>query len=199
MCSHPEIQTTFHFLVANMEVGNFSMILGREWQHLTGGYLSLYGSHMMISRDRKNIIISREPRTVPHIENLPSSEISYIETGLGTYSIFFVKLIFKNYYKEKPSLAKLFWRRIGVLVPCGTSSVFFLSARTSSYFCLFIQCLSENCKHGTVISCSISDFFGLYIWLLIFMLLFTQVTFLLRRKVVIYLVLRLLSQLLTPS
>nr|KUM49422.1 hypothetical protein ABT39_MTgene3971 [Picea glauca] len=73
MCSHPEIQTTFHFLVANMEVGNFYMILGREWQHLTGGYLSLYGSHMMISRDRKNIIISREPRTVPHIENLPSS------------------------------------------------------------------------------------------------------------------------------
>jgi hypothetical protein len=67
MCSHPEIQTTCHFLVENMEVGNFSMVLGQKWQHLTGGYLSLYDSHMMISRDRKNIIISREPRIVPDL------------------------------------------------------------------------------------------------------------------------------------
>lgn len=43
---------------------------------------------MIVPHNRKNIIIPREPRTVPYIENVPSPEIDYIETGLGTYSVF---------------------------------------------------------------------------------------------------------------
>lgn len=31
ICAHPEVKTTCNFLVADMDVGNFSMILGREW------------------------------------------------------------------------------------------------------------------------------------------------------------------------
>lgn len=57
-------------MVADIEVGNFSMILGWEWQYLTGGYLSLDGSRLIISHDRINIINMREPSIVPYIENV---------------------------------------------------------------------------------------------------------------------------------
>jgi len=57
LCAHPEVKPTCNFLVADMGVGNFSMILGCKWKYLTGGYLSLDGSHVTISHNRKQIII----------------------------------------------------------------------------------------------------------------------------------------------
>ena len=86
--AYPEVKTTCNFLVSDMEVGNFSIILGREWQYLTGGFQSLDGSHITISHNRKNLVIPREPRTTPYVENTPGPEINFAETGLGTYSIF---------------------------------------------------------------------------------------------------------------
>jgi hypothetical protein len=43
---------------------------------------------MIISHDIKNIIILRNPNTIPYIESIHSLEIDYIETYLNTYSIF---------------------------------------------------------------------------------------------------------------
>lgn len=57
LCAYPEVKTTCNFLVADMEVGNFSIILGRKWQFLTGGCLSFDGSHITISHNHKNIVI----------------------------------------------------------------------------------------------------------------------------------------------
>jgi hypothetical protein len=37
MCAHPDIHTTCTFLVGDMEVRNYSNILGCQCQHLTGG------------------------------------------------------------------------------------------------------------------------------------------------------------------
>lgn len=88
LCAYPEVKTTCNFLVADMEVGNVSMILGHEWQYLTGGYLSFDESHITISQNRKSIIISREPKTTPYVENISCPEINFIETGLGTYYVF---------------------------------------------------------------------------------------------------------------
>jgi len=47
ICAHLQIHTTCNFLVASMEVGNYPIILGHKWQCLTGGYLSLDGSHLI--------------------------------------------------------------------------------------------------------------------------------------------------------
>jgi hypothetical protein len=51
-----------------MHVSNYSIILGRDWQDLTGGYLSLDGSHLSIPKNGKNIIVLREGRISPYIE-----------------------------------------------------------------------------------------------------------------------------------
>lgn len=56
-----EVKTTCNFLIADMEVGNFSMILGHKWQYLTSGYLSLNRSHITISDNCINIIIPQNP------------------------------------------------------------------------------------------------------------------------------------------
>jgi len=64
------------------------MILGQEWKYLTGGYLSLDGSHITISHNRKNIIILRELGTMPYVKNVPGLEIIFSETGLDNYSVF---------------------------------------------------------------------------------------------------------------
>ena len=53
MCSHPKIKTTCNFLVEDMEVGNFSMILRWEWKHFTWGYQSLNGSPFISARHYK--------------------------------------------------------------------------------------------------------------------------------------------------
>jgi hypothetical protein len=41
-------------------VSNYSKILGRDSQDLTGGYISLDGSHMSLPKNGKNISVLRE-------------------------------------------------------------------------------------------------------------------------------------------
>jgi hypothetical protein len=41
LCAHPKIRTTLNIQVIDMPVRNYSIILGRDWQDLTSGYLSL--------------------------------------------------------------------------------------------------------------------------------------------------------------
>jgi hypothetical protein len=43
LCAHPEIRTTLNIQVIDMPVSNYSIILGRDWKDLMGGYLSLDG------------------------------------------------------------------------------------------------------------------------------------------------------------
>jgi ribonuclease HI len=88
LCAHPEIRTTLNIQVIDMPVRNYSIILGRYWQALTGGYLSLDGTHLSIPRNGKNIIVLREGRISPYIESVPQSSVNYIEEDLGVYSIF---------------------------------------------------------------------------------------------------------------
>jgi hypothetical protein len=39
LCAHPKIRTTLSIQVIDMLVRNYSIILGRDWKYLTGGYL----------------------------------------------------------------------------------------------------------------------------------------------------------------
>jgi ribonuclease HI len=55
---------------------------------LTGGYLSLDGTHLSIPQNGKNVIVIREGRISPYIENIPQPNVNYIEEDLGVYSIF---------------------------------------------------------------------------------------------------------------
>jgi hypothetical protein len=71
-----------------MPVRNYSIILGRDWQALMGGYLSLDETHLFIPRNSKNIIVLREGRISPYIESVPQPNVKYIEEDLGVYSIF---------------------------------------------------------------------------------------------------------------
>jgi hypothetical protein len=48
LCTHPEIRTTLNIQVIDMPVSNYSIILGRYWQALTGGYLSLDETHLSV-------------------------------------------------------------------------------------------------------------------------------------------------------
>jgi hypothetical protein len=65
LCTHPEIRTTHSIQVINMSVRNYSIILGRDWQALTGGYLSLDETHLSVPQNGKNIIVLREGRISP--------------------------------------------------------------------------------------------------------------------------------------
>jgi ribonuclease HI len=56
---------------------------------LTGGYLSLDGTHLSIPWNGKNIIVLREGRFSPYIESVPQPNVNYIEDDLGVYYIFF--------------------------------------------------------------------------------------------------------------
>jgi hypothetical protein len=89
LCSHPEIRTTLSIQVIDMMVRNYSIILGRDWKALTCGYLSLYGTHLSVPWNGKNIIFLREGRISPYIESVPQPNVNYIEENLGVYSIFF--------------------------------------------------------------------------------------------------------------
>jgi hypothetical protein len=88
LCAHPEIRTTLSIQVIDMPVSNYSIILGRDWKALTGGYLSLNGTHLSVPQNGKNIIVLREGRISPYIESVPQSSVNYIEEDLGVYSIF---------------------------------------------------------------------------------------------------------------
>jgi ribonuclease HI len=71
-----------------MPMSNFSIILGRDWKALMGGYISLDGTHFFIPRNGKNIIVLREGRISPYIESTPQPNVNYLEEYLGVYSIF---------------------------------------------------------------------------------------------------------------
>jgi hypothetical protein len=88
LCAHPEIRTTISIQVIDMPVRSYSIILGRYWQALTGGYLSLDGTHLSVPRNGKNIIVLREGRISPYIESVPQPNVNYIKEDLGVYSIF---------------------------------------------------------------------------------------------------------------
>jgi hypothetical protein len=86
--AHPKIRTTLSIQVIDMLVRNYSIILGRDWKALMGGYLSLDGTHLSIPWNGKNIIVLREGRISPYIESVPKPNVNYIEEDLGVYSIF---------------------------------------------------------------------------------------------------------------
>jgi ribonuclease HI len=88
LCTHPEIRTTLSIQVIDMSVSNYSIILGRYWQALMGGYLSLNQTHLFVPRNRKNIIVLREGRILPYIESVTQPNVNYIKEDLGVYSIF---------------------------------------------------------------------------------------------------------------
>jgi hypothetical protein len=71
-----------------MSVSNYSIILERDWQALTSGYLSLDETHLSVPLNGKNIIVLREGRISPYIESVPQPNVNYIEEDLGVYSIF---------------------------------------------------------------------------------------------------------------
>jgi hypothetical protein len=71
-----------------MLVSNYSIILGRDWQALTGGYISLNGTHLSVPRNGKNIIVLREGIISLYIEIIPQPNVNYVEVDLGLYSIF---------------------------------------------------------------------------------------------------------------
>lgn len=70
LCAHPEIRITLNIQVIDMPIRNYSIILGRDWQALTGGYLSLDGTHLSVPRNGKNIIVLREGRISPCLEKM---------------------------------------------------------------------------------------------------------------------------------
>jgi ribonuclease HI len=88
LCAHPEIRKTLSIQVIDVSVSNYSIILGRDWKTLTGGYLSLGGTHLSIPRNGNNIIVLTEGRISPYIESVPQPNVNYIEEDLGLYSIF---------------------------------------------------------------------------------------------------------------
>jgi hypothetical protein len=54
-----------------MPVRNYLIILGRYWQDLMGGYLSLDETHLFVPRNGKNIIVLIEGTNSPYIESVP--------------------------------------------------------------------------------------------------------------------------------
>jgi hypothetical protein len=77
LCVHSEVRTTLTIQVIDMSVNNYSIILGRDWQDLTGGYLSLDGTHLSVPRNGKKIIVLREGRISPYIESVPQPNELY--------------------------------------------------------------------------------------------------------------------------
>jgi ribonuclease HI len=88
LCAHPEIRTTLNIQVIDMPVSNYYIILGRDWKSLTGGYLSLDGTHLSIPRNGNNIIVLREGIISPYIERIPQPNVNYLKEDIGVYSIF---------------------------------------------------------------------------------------------------------------
>ena len=69
--THPKIRTTLNIQVIDMLVSNYSIILGRDWKALAGGYLSLDGTHLSVPWNGKKIIVLREGRISTYIESIP--------------------------------------------------------------------------------------------------------------------------------
>jgi hypothetical protein len=71
LCAHPETRTNLNIQVIDIPLSNYSIILGRDWKDLTGGYLSLDETHLSVPWNGKNIIVLREGRISPYIESIP--------------------------------------------------------------------------------------------------------------------------------
>jgi len=59
LCAHPQIRTTLNIQVIDMPVSNYSIILGRDWKDLMGGYLSIDWTNLYVPWNGKNIIVLR--------------------------------------------------------------------------------------------------------------------------------------------
>jgi hypothetical protein len=79
LCAHPEIRTTLIIQVIDIPMRNYSILLGRYWQALMSGYLSLDGTHFSVPRNGKNIIVLREGIISPYIESIPQPNVNYLE------------------------------------------------------------------------------------------------------------------------
>jgi hypothetical protein len=88
LCAHIKIRTTLNIQVIDMVVSNYSIILGRDWQALTSGHLSLDGIHLFVPRNGKNIIVLGEGIISLYIESVPQPNVNYLEEYLRVYSIF---------------------------------------------------------------------------------------------------------------
>jgi hypothetical protein len=88
LCTHPEIRTTLNIQVIDMPMINYSIILGRDWQDLIGGYLSHEGTNLSIPQNGKKIIVIREGGISPYIESVPQPSVNHIKENVGVYSIF---------------------------------------------------------------------------------------------------------------
>lgn len=88
MCSHPEIRITCNIQIIDMVVRNYSIIPRRDWKSLIDGYYSMDGTHIIVPKGPKNIIVYKEEIIVPYIENLPQPSVNFTKDDLGIYSIF---------------------------------------------------------------------------------------------------------------
>jgi hypothetical protein len=70
VCVHPKIKTTCNIQVIYMSVSNYSIILGRYFQSLAGGYISLNGTHMSLPKNGNNFI-SLQGQIFSYIESVP--------------------------------------------------------------------------------------------------------------------------------
>jgi hypothetical protein len=107
LCAHPEIRTTCNIQVIDMPIRNYSIILGRDWKDLTGGYISLDGTHMSLPKNGKNIIVLHEGRISPYIERVPQPHVNFIEEDIGVYSIFLEED--DNYVTQPPDPEDGMW------------------------------------------------------------------------------------------
>jgi hypothetical protein len=88
LCVHPKIRTTLIIQVIDMIVTNYFIILGRYWQALMGGYLSLDETHISVPQNGKKIVVLREGRISPCMESIPQPNVNYNKEDLGVYFIF---------------------------------------------------------------------------------------------------------------
>jgi hypothetical protein len=79
LCAYDGIRTTLSIQVIDMSVSNYSLILGREWKALTGGYIYLDGTHLYIPQNGKSIIVLREGIISPYIESIHRPNVNYLE------------------------------------------------------------------------------------------------------------------------
>jgi hypothetical protein len=71
-----------------MSVSSYSIILGRDWQDLTGRYISLDETHLYVPQNGNNIIVLRKGTILLYIKSFPQPNVNYLEEYFGVYSIF---------------------------------------------------------------------------------------------------------------
>jgi hypothetical protein len=85
---HPEIRTTLNIHVIDMPVSNYSIILGKDWKALIGGYLSLEETHLSVPQNGKKIIVLREGTISPYIEIIPQPNVKYLGGPKSVFHLF---------------------------------------------------------------------------------------------------------------